>query len=837
MFSHPKVFFSGLVTSLMLATLFAVAAPSVATAGATGAPVASPISVGGGQDCATLTSGVVECWGNDNLGQTGYFYSNNWPTPEQAGYFSDASTVSAGSNSSCAALSTGGVECWGYDYYGELGDNGASGQYTSSPVSVVGISTATDVSQGQFSTCSVLSGGSIDCWGQNASGDLGDGNQSLSQVPVPVSSITNAASVSMGSDFACALLTTGSIDCWGDNSVGELGDGGAESSSDVPVSVSSITNAVQVSAGAESACALLATGSIDCWGGNTDGDLGNGGTTQSDSPGAVSSITNATSVSVGTDFACATLSTGAVDCWGNNSAGELGNAGTAQSDVPVTVSSITGVTAVGSGSNNSCAVETNKTVWCWGSDGTDQLGYAPTSSNYSDVPIQISNLSAATPAVIYAVTYNPEGGSVSPTSGSYTVGGSSLTLPTPTRVGYAFNGWYSAPSGGSSVSSPYTPSGSTTIYAQWTANTYVVTYNSEGGSVTPTSGSFTVGGSALTLPTPTLTGYAFNGWYSAPSGGSPVSSPYTPTTTTSIYAQWTANTYVVTYNSEGGSVTPSSGSFTVGGSALTLPTPTFSGHTFQGWYTAPTGGTSVTSPYSPSAAVTLYAHWLSNKYVVSFDPEGGSVTPTSGSFSVGGSPLALPTPTYVGYTFNGWFTSATGGSMLASPYLPFSSVTLYAQWTADVFIVTFDARGGTVSTHTATFTVGGSPVDLPTPRLAGRTFEGWYTASSGGQRVSGPLSPTSAETLFAQWSQKAPSSPTDLRSSRTKNQIIVRWSSDAGATSYTCTLVRGTPRSIKVTTKSDQCIFSARGVAKAYEVSVVANDATGASRSSSVSNG
>ena len=117
--------------------------------------------------------------------------------------------------------------------------------------------------------------------------------------------------------------------------------------------------------------------------------------------------------------------------------------------------------------------------------------------------------------------------------------------------------------------------------------------------------------------------------------------------------------------------------------------------------------------------------------------------------------------------------------MLASPYLPFSSVTLYAQWTADVFIVTFDARGGTVSTHTATFTVGGSPVDLPTPRLAGRTFEGWYTASSGGQRVSGPLSPTSAETLFAQWSQKAPSSPTDLRSSRTKNQIIVRWSSDA----------------------------------------------------------
>ncbi|MBW4030766.1 MAG: hypothetical protein HIU57_08895 [Acidobacteria bacterium] len=350
-----------------------------------------------------MSSGAVECFGLGNLGQLGYFYGNLYPTPSDAGNINNASTVSAGGNSTCALLSTGHVDCWGYNMYGQLGNGGVGGQYSTSPVSVTGISTATDVSQGQFSTCSVLSGGTIDCWGQNASGDLGDGNTAMSSVPVPVSSITNATSVSMGTNFACATLTTGHVDCWGDNSTGELGDGGAESSSDVPVNVSSITNAVEVSAGDKGACALLSTGSIDCWGDNSTGELGNASTSQSDIPVAVSSITNATAVSVGMEFACAVLSTGSVKCWGTNASGELGNASTSPSDIPVTVSSLSNAVSVSSGATSSCATLVSSAVWCWGSDNFDQLGYVAGSPNYSAVPVQIAGLDAVTvPGVLTA---------------------------------------------------------------------------------------------------------------------------------------------------------------------------------------------------------------------------------------------------------------------------------------------------------------------------------------------------------------------------------------------------------------------------------------------------
>jgi uncharacterized repeat protein (TIGR02543 family) len=762
MLTPPKAPLLSFLTPLLVLIVLVVVSPT--GAGAVGAPVASPVSVGGGQICATVTSGAVECLGQGNLGQLGYFYGNNYDIPSQAGSISNASTVSAGADSTCALLSTGGVDCWGYNYYGELG-NGGGQQYSTSPVSVTGISTATDVSQGGFNTCSALVGGTVDCWGQNGSGEIGDGNTTESAVPVAVSSITNAASVSMGLNSACAVLTTGSIDCWGDNSTGELGDGGAESSSDVPVSVSSVTNAVQVSVGAESACALLATGSIDCWGGDTYGDLGNGAATQSDSPVAVSSITNATSVSVGQDFACATVSTGSVQCWGTDAAGQLGNASTAQSDVPVTVSGLSTASAVSAGSVSACAVLTGGATWCWGSDNQEQLGYVATTPNYSDVPVRIAGLSSVAPAVIYTVTYNPDGGSVSPTSAQYTVGGNALTLPTPTLTGESFTGWYTASSGGTMVASPYTPSGAITLYARWTANSYLVTYNADGGGVSPTSQSYTFGGSALTLPTPSR-----------------------------------------------------------------------AGHFFQGWYTASNGGTLITSPYAPSSAITLYAQWSTDTYVLQFDADGGTVTPDTLGLSYGAA-ATLPTPTFTGYTFKGWYSAGNGGEPISSPLVVTGSMTIFAQWTPDVYVVTFDANGGTVSTHSSSFTVGSAPLSLPIPTFAGRVFKGWHVGSAGGALASAPYTPSGAVTLDAQWSVETPPSPAGGAVTRSKSQIVVRWKVDPTATSYTCTLTLGATNVRKMTTKKNECVFSGRGVANTYRVSIVAHNSAGASRASTAHQG
>ena len=235
-----------------------------------------------------------------------------------------------------------------------------------------------------------------------------------------------------------------------------------------------------------------------------------------------------------------------------------------------------------------------------------------------------SNQLPATPYATDTITFNSEGGSaVSSISGP---NGSAITLPAaPTYAGYTFDGWFLAASGGTALTSPYTLTGSLTLYAQWTANaTDTITFNSEGGSaVSSISGP---NGSAITLPAaPTYAGYTFDGWFLAASGGTALTSPYTLTGSLTLYAQWTANaTDTVTFNSEGGSAVSSiSGP---NGSAITLPAaPTYAGYTFDGWFLAASGGTALTSPYTLTGSLTLYAQWTANATdTITFNSEGGS---------------------------------------------------------------------------------------------------------------------------------------------------------------------------------------------------------------------
>ena len=147
------------------------------------------------------------------------------------------------------------------------------------------------------------------------------------------------------------------------------------------------------------------------------------------------------------------------------------------------------------------------------------------------------------------VTFNANGGS-STSSAQTVTSGSAITLPSASRTGYTFNGWYTAASGGTKVGNAgasYTVTANITLYAQWTLNTYTVTYNANGGTVSPTSANATYGNS-VTLPTPTQDGFEFNGWYTAASGGTKVGNAgvaYAPSSNITLYAQWTASgTYV-----------------------------------------------------------------------------------------------------------------------------------------------------------------------------------------------------------------------------------------------------------------------------------------------------
>ena len=223
----------------------------------------------------------------------------------------------------------------------------------------------------------------------------------------------------------------------------------------------------------------------------------------------------------------------------------------------------------------------------------------------------------------YTLTYNANGGSVSPKNKSLNEGASYGNLPTPTRSGYTFDGWFTSASGGNKVSSSTIIKANTTIYAHWTKNetpaqvkTYTLTYNANGGSVSPASKTLNEGASYGNLPTPTRSGYTFDGWFTSASGGNKVSSSTIIKANTTIYAHWTKNetpaqvkTYTLTYNANGGSVSPASKTLNEGASYGNLPTPTRSGYTFDGWFTEINGGSKVSANTLINGNITIYAHW------------------------------------------------------------------------------------------------------------------------------------------------------------------------------------------------------------------------------------
>lgn len=366
----------------------------------------------------------------------------------------------------------------------------------------------------------------------------------------------------------------------------------------------------------------------------------------------------------------------------------------------------------------------------------------------------------------YTVTYDPAGGTVTPSTATYSTGSAPLALPTPTMTGYTFAGWFSAASGGSPVGSAggtFAPTSSLTLYAQWTANVYTVTFAADGGVVNPSTMSYAIGGTPLTLPSPTFAGYSFSGWFSAPTGGSLVAAgaaSYTPAASLTLYAQWVANTYTVTFNANGGSVATPSTTFTTGASPLSLPMATSPGYTFSGWFSAAVGGTLIgvgAAPFTPTATLTLFAQWTPVTVVVTFVGDGATLAVTTSPFTTGAAPLTLPTPTYTGYVFTGWFSAPSGGTLVGAggaAMTPTTSLTLFAQWTPATYLVSLQPDGGVLATSSLSFTTGTPALTLPTPVLDGSTFLGWFSAASGGTLIGGggsALSPTSSLTLYAQW--------------------------------------------------------------------------------------
>jgi alpha-tubulin suppressor-like RCC1 family protein len=344
-----------------------------------------PTSLCMGDDtpCAVTAEGGVECWGftgenavvpvalmNDLEGTTG------------------ALAVSVGSGLpfdefACGIITTTSllrstVQCWGSNLQEQLGNNSTE-ILSSVPVTVLSPqlqAAASSVAAGLGFACGVAES-TLQCWGENGSGQLGNGTTLSSSDPVPVAlpmdgSSDSVEAVSTGAYGACALTKAGAVYCWGANDVGQLGLGDAGGPEPMPSLVSDLPSAAKaIAVGYNFACAILADGTVDCWGDNSMGELGNDSLAASYTPQAVPGLSGVTYIAAGLDFVCAvTGAEGQIQCWGDGVSCQLGDGLCSSSGTPVAVAygtgaTLTGASAVAAGVLTTCAI-VNGAAYCWG---------------------------------------------------------------------------------------------------------------------------------------------------------------------------------------------------------------------------------------------------------------------------------------------------------------------------------------------------------------------------------------------------------------------------------------------------------------------------------------
>lgn len=233
--------------------------------------------------------------------------------------------------------------------------------------------------------------GRVLAWGDDEEGQLGDGATTSSDVPVSVDGLRGVTEISAGGGHALALLRNGTVVAWGSNFDGELGDGQSESeqkSSDVPVPVQGLTNVKQISAGGDISMALLRNGTVEIWGRITRPNLFPGAENGTAVPEVVTTESNTplagvSAISAGNAYSLALLANGTLDSWGDNYYGELGNgeveAGPACGfALPCRVyphpTGLTDVKAIAAGAEGGVALLTDGTAMDWGQDAFGEIG-------------------------------------------------------------------------------------------------------------------------------------------------------------------------------------------------------------------------------------------------------------------------------------------------------------------------------------------------------------------------------------------------------------------------------------------------------------------------------
>ena len=319
-----------------------------------------------------LTFSVTD---NDSLQSSLDYFLREGLFPQNATLvlFSERQLLTSGEDFSCAVLANGSVQCWGRNDHGQLGNGQLDN--ASTPQLVLNLSGVREVSAGSYHACGLKDDGTVRCWGANDFGQLGNGTGIDSSSPVNVQNLSNVRQISAGAQYACALHDNGSVSCWGANSGGQLGNG-TDNNSSSPVNVQNLSTVRQIQAAQYHSCALTDNGSVYCWGANSSGQLGDGSTISQNYPTVVPGLTDVIDLFVAntSGASCAKIQGGTAICWGANSSGQLGLLDHYNRLRPQVVPRLENVRQMGLGTSHSCALYDNGTVTCWGTNDSGQRG-------------------------------------------------------------------------------------------------------------------------------------------------------------------------------------------------------------------------------------------------------------------------------------------------------------------------------------------------------------------------------------------------------------------------------------------------------------------------------
>ncbi len=362
----------------------------------------------------TNASGTAYAWGNNadgELGNSGNTNSNVPVAVYTSGVLSGKTIVqvAAGSSHSIALASDGTVYTWGFNIGGQLGNSSNTNSNVPVAVYTSGVLAGKKIIQvaaGGAHSIALASDGTVYTWGDNAYGQLGNGNTTSSNVPVAIYTSGILASktiiqVAAGLYYSIALASDGTVYTWGYNIHGQLGNGN-NIDNYVPVAVytSGVLTGktiIQVAAGGYHSIALASDGTVYIWGYNIHGQLGDASNTDSNVPVAVSTSgvlagKKIIQVAAGGYHSIALASNGTVYTWGDNIDGELGNGNNTNSNVPVAVSTsgaLSGktITQVAAGRFHSIALGSDGVVYTWGYNVEGELGNG--SNTDSNVPVSV----------------------------------------------------------------------------------------------------------------------------------------------------------------------------------------------------------------------------------------------------------------------------------------------------------------------------------------------------------------------------------------------------------------------------------------------------------------